>query len=63
MMGNSRLIGITVGSRLHQQDMVRAIEVNDMKPVIDKVFRFGELGEAFRYQASGSHFGKICLAF
>lgn len=56
-----RLIGITVGSRRQQCDMVRAIEANGIKPVIDRVFPFDSLSDAFRYQESGQHFGKICL--
>ncbi|MCW8194780.1 NAD(P)-dependent alcohol dehydrogenase [Proteobacteria bacterium 005FR1] len=58
-----RLIGITVGSREHQQHMIDAIEVNGMKPVLDKSFALEELAEAFRYQESGKHFGKICVEF
>lgn len=58
---NARVIGITVGSRSHQEDMVRAIESSGMKPIVDKVFPFDQLGEAFRYQASGKQFGKICV--
>ncbi len=56
-----RLTGIAVGSRLMQEKMVEAIEISGMKPVIDKSFAFDELGDAFRYQATGKHFGKIVL--
>jgi NADPH:quinone reductase-like Zn-dependent oxidoreductase len=31
--------------------------------VIDRQFGLEELAEAFRYQETGRHFGKICLAF
>jgi NADPH:quinone reductase-like Zn-dependent oxidoreductase len=62
LMGNQiRLIGITVGSREHQLDMIRAIDVNGIKPVIDKCFPLAELASAFRHQESGAHFGKICV--
>ncbi|WP_416907857.1 MAG: zinc-dependent alcohol dehydrogenase family protein [Polymorphobacter sp.] len=57
-----RLIGITVGTRRQQQDMIRAIEANGIKPVIDRTFAMAELGEAFKYQASAAHFGKICVS-
>ncbi|MDE2464663.1 MAG: zinc-binding dehydrogenase, partial [Alphaproteobacteria bacterium] len=57
-----RLIGITVGSREQQQQMIRAIEANGIKPVIDRDFPLAELAEAFRYQESGAHFGKITLS-
>lgn len=56
-----RLIGIAVGSREMQEDMVNAINISGMKPVIDRSFGFGELAEAFQYQRSGQHFGKIVL--
>ena len=41
--------------------MVEAININGMKPVLDKSFGFEGLAEAFRYQESGQHFGKIVL--
>jgi len=55
------LKGIAVGSREMQQDMIKAINVSGMKPVIDKSFGFEQLADAFRYQESGAHFGKIVL--
>jgi len=54
-----RLIGLTVGSRQHQQDMIRAIDANGIKPVLDKGFPMEGLADAFRHQESGAHFGKI----
>jgi NADPH:quinone reductase-like Zn-dependent oxidoreductase len=42
--------------------MNRAIEVNAIKPVIDKVFAFADAPEAYRHMASGAHFGKIVIA-
>lgn len=62
MIKQGRLQGITVGSRRHQLDFVRACEVNGLKPVIDKTFTLLELADAFRHQASGKHFGKICVS-
>jgi len=56
-----RVIGLTVGSRRHQLDMIRAIEANAIKPVIDRGFPLEELGDAFRHQESGRHFGKIVV--
>jgi NADPH:quinone reductase-like Zn-dependent oxidoreductase len=56
-----RLQGVTVGSRQQQIEMIRAIDANAMKPVIDKIFPLQDLIEAFRYEASGAHFGKICI--
>ncbi len=56
-----RLIGIAVGSRVMQEKMVAAINTSGIQPIIDKSFGFDQLGEAFKYQASGQHFGKIVL--
>lgn len=58
-----RLEGLIVGSRSHQQDLVRAIEANGIRPIIDHTFSLNEIAEAFRLQQSGQHFGKICLEF
>ena len=41
--------------------MVRGLEAIDLEPVIDKSFPLAELADAFRYEASGAHFGKICV--
>ena len=53
--------GIAVDCRLSQEEMVRAINVAGYKPIVDKSFAFDQLADAFRYQASGKHFGKIVL--
>ena len=58
---NAVINGITVGSRSHQEDMIAAIEANGIEPVIDKSFPLAEIADAFRYQESQQHFGKICL--
>ena len=61
MSKNIRLQGISVGSRRHQLDMVRAIEATGLRPVMDRHFPLDAIAEAFRHQASGQHFGKIIL--
>lgn len=61
MAGQIRLQGVTVGSRAHQTEMVRGIDANGLRPVIDKSFPLEGMADAFRHQASGKHFGKICL--
>lgn len=58
-----RLTGIAVGSRAMQEDMVAAINVASWKPVVDKNFGFDQLADAFRYQETGKHFGKITLTY
>ncbi len=61
MSKNIRLQGITVGSCKHQLDMLLAIEANGLLPVIDQSFPLEQVANAFRYQKSGRHFGKIVL--
>ena len=56
-----RLQGIFVGSRTMFEDMIRAIEVSKLEPVIDKVFAFDEAREALEYMQSGAHFGKVVI--
>jgi NADPH:quinone reductase-like Zn-dependent oxidoreductase len=56
-----RLQGVTVGSRQDQVDMVRAMEVKEIRPVVDRTFPLRQLRDAFRYLASGNHFGKVCI--
>lgn len=63
MAKQAKLQGLIVGSRAEQQAMVRALEVLKLKPVIDRSFALEEIAEAFRYETSGAHFGKITLSF
>jgi len=59
MARQARLQGLIVGSRRQQQDYVRALERNAIRPVIDRSFALDALAEAFRWQEQGGHFGKI----
>src|SRR5580704_19317779 len=61
MMKSGSMIGIGVGSRAMFEDMNRAIEVNKIKPVVDKVFPFEKAADAFRCQASGDFVGKVVI--
>ncbi|NAT17337.1 alcohol dehydrogenase, partial [Pseudomonas syringae pv. actinidifoliorum] len=56
-----RMQGVLVGSRTQQQDMIRAIDANGMRPVMDRSFPMTDIVEAFKYQETNQHFGKICL--
>ncbi|MGH9900005.1 MAG: zinc-dependent alcohol dehydrogenase family protein, partial [Pyrinomonadaceae bacterium] len=57
-----RVCGIYVGSRRMFEEMNRAIEVNKIKPVIDRVFEFNKAAEAYHYLESGQHFGKVVIS-
>jgi NADPH:quinone reductase-like Zn-dependent oxidoreductase len=58
-----RLQGPIVGSRGHQMDLIRGIDAVHAHPVIDRSFPLAKIGEAFRLQESGGHFGKIVVEF
>jgi len=52
---------IMVGSRQLHEEMNRAIEVHNIKPVIDgKCFRFSEVQEAYSYFGEARHFWQSC---
>lgn len=57
-----RASGISIGSRADQEDMIRAIAINRLRPVIDRSFPLQEIVAAFEYYESQQHFGKVCLA-
>ncbi len=57
------LKGIIVGSREQQQEMVKALNRFEWVPVIDRTFSVDQMAEAFKYQESGQHFGKICIQY
>jgi NADPH:quinone reductase-like Zn-dependent oxidoreductase len=57
----AHVVGIRVGSREMFEDLNRAMAVNRMRPIIDRVFQFEQAPEALDYLASGRHFGKVCI--
>jgi len=59
--GNLHINGITVGNRENVEQMVRAIEVAKLKPVIDRRFPLDQLPEALALMQSGGHFGKVVI--
>ena len=62
MVKGLRLQGIVVGSRAMFEDMNRAIEVNGLRPVIDRVFPFEQAREALRYLEAAAHVGKVVVS-
>ncbi|KAI0632997.1 NAD-P-binding protein [Trametes polyzona] len=53
--------GILIGSRTQFENMNRLISAVKMKPVIDKVFAFEYLRDAYEYLASQKHVGKVVV--
>ena len=61
MYKGGHLHGIFVGDREMFEEMNRAILVNQIKPVIDRVFPFEEARQAFAHHASGQFIGKVVI--
>ena len=61
LMKSIRVNGIYVGSRVMFERMNTALLVTKIKPIIDRVFDFGDAPEALRYLQSAGHFGKIVV--
>ncbi|KAK1142830.1 hypothetical protein N8T08_007264 [Aspergillus melleus] len=54
--------GIYVGSKALMNDMIKAIEVNNIHPVLDtKVFSLDQTREAYDYMWAQKHFGKVAI--
>jgi len=58
---NARLHGITVGSRLMFENMIRAMALHETHPIIDRTLDITECREAFSLMERGGHFGKIVV--
>lgn len=58
-----RIQGISVAPLEEHERMVTAIEATGLEPVIDHVYGFGQLREAFEHLVAGRHFGKLAIDF
>lgn len=63
IMNYIRLQGYSVGNAQELNELVNAIEQNNIKPVVDSIFSIGQTQEAFRKLKSGKAFGKIVIKF
>ena len=59
--GLKHLAGILVGSRAMAEDLCRFVELTKIRPVIDRLFDFGQAREAYRYIESVRPFGKVVI--
>ena len=54
--------GVLLGTRRQMSEMCEAVEKWGIKPVVDeKIFKFEEAKEAFRYLESQKHFSKVVI--
>ena len=58
---NVTLKGILNGPKDRFQEMLALYADKEVRPVVDKVFRFDEAKEALAYLFEGSHFGKVVV--
>ena len=58
---NVTLKGIINGPRDKLEEMLMFYDKHKIRPVVDKVFRFEEGGEAIKYLYGGGHFGKVVV--
>ncbi|KIZ45352.1 MULTISPECIES: NAD(P)-dependent alcohol dehydrogenase [Rhodopseudomonas] len=56
-----RLQGCLDGSRQDQIDLVDFLGAHEIRPILDRSFALDKLADAFRYEESGAHFGKIVI--
>ncbi|KAI0023411.1 hypothetical protein F4780DRAFT_769275 [Xylariomycetidae sp. FL0641] len=54
--------GVYVGSRQQMEEMVAAMEANDIHPVVDdQVFTLDKARDAYEYMWAKKHFGKVAI--
>src|SRR3954470_631017 len=58
---NADIIGVTVGSVEHFAAMNRFLTEHAIHPIVDRVYDFDDVPEAYAHLRTGSHFGKIVI--
>jgi NADPH:quinone reductase-like Zn-dependent oxidoreductase len=61
LSSHARIQDVAVGSRAMFERMNAAIAQHQLRPIIDRVFKFAEAPDAMRHLKSGRHVGKICI--
>jgi NADPH:quinone reductase-like Zn-dependent oxidoreductase len=61
LMRNIRVQGILVGHREMFQRMCRAMEVNELRPPMDRTFAFEDLHDGLNWMIDGNHMGKVVI--
>ena len=61
LLNAQKVHGIYVGSVAMFEEMNRAITVNQIRPVIDRIFPFAEARQAYEHLISQKHLGKIVI--
>ena len=53
--------GIAIGNTVQFEEMVRAIDAGNIKPVVDKVFQFEDAREAYKHLEGQGFTGKVVI--
>jgi NADPH:quinone reductase-like Zn-dependent oxidoreductase len=61
MLKGATLRGIFVGGREHFEGLLKAVAVNELRPVIDATYDFDSAADAYELLRSATHFGKIVI--
>jgi NADPH:quinone reductase-like Zn-dependent oxidoreductase len=61
MTKGARLCGIFVGSAAMARALNAFVDAHGIRPVIDRVFDFGDAKAAYAYQSSPGLFGKVVI--
>lgn len=59
--GVTRVSGILVGSRVMLEELIRFVNLTQLRPIIDREFAFEQATLAYQHLKSGRHFGKIVI--
>ncbi len=60
--GVKHLVGILTGSRAMAESLSRFVELANIRPVVDRVFKFSEALDAYKYLEAGRSFGKVVIS-
>lgn len=61
LYGSVNARGNFVGNKSQFERMNRALEIGGVIPIVDKVFEFEQLKEAYEYLLSGKMIGKVVV--
>ena len=61
MFKGASLRGIFVGSAAMAGDLNAFVDAHQLKPVVDRVFKFADARVAYAYQSSAELFGKVVI--
>jgi NADPH:quinone reductase-like Zn-dependent oxidoreductase len=61
LQAGARLQPIVVGSVAMFENMNRAMEAHQIRPIVDEIFSFGQANDALAKLESATHFGKIVI--